>query len=174
MSARTSLLAVRAFRRAKLTDATLVLIGNEFGDYSEAVRRQDVLLQKEFPGGRVVWLEKLSREQTCAAYRAADLFVLPSKAETQPIVLLEAMASHTPWLSTDTGCVSELPGGIVVRSEDEMVARLQELAGSSTLRQKLAAEGRAANQETYDWEQVVAAYQQLMTKICAGTKAAAR
>jgi len=46
--------------------------------------------------GRVVVLERLSRAQTCAAYRAADLFVLPAKAETQPVVLLEAMASHTP------------------------------------------------------------------------------
>lgn len=164
---KNQLLAVRAFRRAQLKDATLVLIGNEFNDYSEQVRQLDVDMQKEFPLGRVVLLEKLSRAQTCAAYRAADLFVLPSKAETQPIVLLEAMASHTPWLSTDTGCVSELPGGIVVRSEDEMVNRLCELAGSAALRQKLAAEGFAANQKKYDWEQVVAAYQQLIAKVCA-------
>ena len=64
------------------------------------------------------------------AYRAADLFVLSAKAETQPIVLLEAMASRTPWLATDTGCVSELPGGVVVRSEDELVEKMRELASS--------------------------------------------
>jgi glycosyltransferase involved in cell wall biosynthesis len=170
---KNQLLAVRAFRRAKLADATLVLIGNEFNDYTEQVRRRDDELQKEFPAGRVVWPEKLNRKQICAAYRAADLFILPSKTEAQPIVLLEAMASHTPWLSTDVGCVSELPGGIVVRTEDEMVNRLHELAGSTTRRQKLAAEGWAASQETYDWEQVVAAYQQLITKLCAEGQVAA-
>ncbi len=163
---KNQLLAVRAFRRAQLADATLVLVGSEFNDYSEQVCRLDESLQKEFPAGRVVLLEKMSRAQTCAAYRAADLFVLPAKAETQPIVLLEAMASHTPWLSTDTGCVAELPGGVVVRSEDEMVEQLRALVASPSRREKLAAEGWAACQKTYDWEQVVAAYDRLIAKVC--------
>jgi glycosyltransferase involved in cell wall biosynthesis len=163
---KNQLLAVRAFRRAQLKDATLVLIGGEFNGYSEQVWRLDAALQKELPAGRVVLLEKLSRAQTCAAYRAADLFVLPAKAETQPIVLLEAMASQTPWLSTDTGCVSELPGGIVARSEDDLVEKMRELASSPALRQKLADDGRAACRQTFDWEQVVAAYDRLATKVC--------
>jgi glycosyltransferase involved in cell wall biosynthesis len=163
---KNQLLAVHAFRRAQLKDAALVLIGSEFNDYSEQVRQLDAELQKEFPAGRVLLLEKLSRAQTCAAYKAADLFVLPAKAETQPIVLLEAMASHTPWLSTDTGCVSELPGGIVTRSEDDLVEKMSELALSPTLRQKLTDDGWAACQQTYDWEQVVAAYDRLVTKVC--------
>jgi len=170
---KNQLLAVGAFRRAKLGDATLVLIGNEFNDYTEQVRLRDDELQKEFPAGCVVWLEKLNRKQICAAYRTADLFILPSRAESQPIVLLEAMASHTPWLSTDVGCVSELPGGVVVQTENEMVTRLQELAGSAALQQQLAADGWAANQKTYDWEQVVAAYERLITKVCAERQVAA-
>jgi len=163
---KNQMLAVRAFRRAQLKDATLVFVGSEFNDYAEQARRQDAELQTEFPAGRVVWLEKLTRAQTCAAYCAADLFVLAAKAETQPIVLLEAMASQTPWLSTDTGCVSELPGGLVARSEDELVKKMRELASSPALRQKLMAEGWAACQQTYDWEQVVAAYDRLITKVC--------
>lgn len=131
---KNQLLAVCAFRRAQLKDATLVLIGSEFNDYSERVRQLDAELQGEFLPGRVVLLGKLSRAQTCAAYRAADLFVLAAKAETQPIVLPEAMASHTPWLFTDTGCVSELPGGIVARSQDDLVDKLRELASSPALR----------------------------------------
>ena len=92
--------------------------------------------------------------------------MLPAKAETQPVVLLEAMASHTPWLSTDTDCVSELPGGIVARSEDDLVEKMRELASLPALRQNLAAEGWAAGQKTYDWERVVAAYDRLVTKVC--------
>src|SRR5208282_5131331 len=147
-----------AFRRARLKNSVLILIGGTFNEYSEQVRRLDANLQKDFPDGRVVLLEKLTRSQTCAAYRSADLFLLPSRAETQPIVLLEAMASRTPWLSTNHGCISELPGGIVVNSENEMVERLRELAGSATLRQQLAAEGWAASQKTYAWDKVVEAY----------------
>lgn len=163
---KNQLLAVRAFRQARLADATLVLIGSEFNDYAAQVRQVDVSMQKDFPTGHVVLLEKLNRRQTCAAYRAADLFVLPAKAETQPIVLMEAMASHTPWVSTDTGCVSELPGGLVVRSETELVEKIRSLATDPDLRQKLAAEGWAACQQTYDWKQVVAAYDRLIRKVC--------
>lgn len=163
---KNQLLAVRAFRRAQLKDATLVLIGSEFNNYSEQVQELDAELQRELPLGRLVLLEKLTRAQTCAAYRAADLFVLAAKAETQPIVLLEAMASHTPWLSTETGCVSELPGGIVAYSEDDLVKKMYELASSPALRQKLTDNGWAACQKTYDWEQVVTAYGRLITKVC--------
>jgi len=162
---KNQLLAVRAFRRAQLKDATLVFIGSEFNDYSEAMKRLDAELQPQFPAGRVALLEKLSRTQTCAAYKTADVFVLPAKAETQPIVLLEAMASHTPWISTDTGCVSELPGGLVARSEDDLVGKMKELAGSPVLRQKLIDEGWAACQQTYDWERVIAAYGRLVESV---------
>jgi glycosyltransferase involved in cell wall biosynthesis len=162
---KNQLLAVRAFRRAQLKNGILILIGGEFNGYSEQLRQLDAELQTDFPDGRVLLLEKLTRSQTCAAYRAADLFVLPSRAETQPIVLLEAMASRTPWLSTNIGCISELPGGIVVNSENEMVEKMRELAGSETLRQKLAGEGWAASQKTYDWDKVVEAYARLIDRL---------
>jgi glycosyltransferase involved in cell wall biosynthesis len=163
---KNQLLAVRAFRRAQLPDATLALIGSAFNDFAARVRQLDVELQKEFPAGRILMLEKLSRAQTCAAYRAADLFVLPAKAETQPIVLLEAMASRTPWLSTDTGCVAELPGGLVVQTENEMVEKMKALMADASLREQLAEAGWAACQKTYDWEKVVAAYARLVTQVC--------
>jgi glycosyltransferase involved in cell wall biosynthesis len=158
-------LAVRAFRRAQLDNATFVFIGSELNYYLEEAKQLDARFQRKFPAGRVEFLENLSRAQTCAAYKTADLFVLPSKAETQPIVLLEAMASRTPWISMDTGCVSELPGGIVVGSENEMVRNMKELAGSPTLRQKLVDEGWMASQFTYNWEQVVAAYGRLVEQV---------
>ena len=162
---KNQLLAVRAFRRAQLPDTTFVLIGSEFNSYTAQVRQLDAEMQKEFPAGHVLMLEKLSRAQTCAAYRAADLFVLSAKAETQPIVLLEAMASRTPWLSTDTGCVVELPGGLVACSEDELAEKMKGLMADKNLRQNLAEAGWAASQKTYDWEKVVAAYEQMLLKV---------
>lgn len=162
---KNQVMTVRAFRRAQIKDATLVLIGSEFNDYSKQVQQMDEELRQTCPAGRVVMLEKLTRTQTCAAYRAADLFVLSAKAETQPIVLLEAMGSHTPWLATDVGCVRELPGGRIVRSETEMTLEMKKLAADPALRKQLAEAGWAACQKTYDWEQVIAAYEQLFMKL---------
>jgi glycosyltransferase involved in cell wall biosynthesis len=91
--------------------------------------------------------------------------VLSAKAETQPIVLLEAMASHTPFISTNTGCVTELPGGIVVQTETEMADQIRNLMNSPTRRQNLGETGWNACKTTYDWERVISAYDALFLNL---------
>lgn len=43
-------------------------------------------------------------------YRAADLFVHPSRMDTQPLVVLESLACGTPVITTDVGGVTETLG----------------------------------------------------------------
>lgn len=54
-----------------------------------------------------------------ALYESSDLFVSASKTECQPLVILQAMAYGIPFLSSDVGCVSELPGGFVYKSKHD-------------------------------------------------------
>lgn len=51
-------------------------------------------LKARYP--HVRWLGILPRDELARVYAAADLFVMPSKAETFGLVMLEAMASGTP------------------------------------------------------------------------------
>jgi glycosyltransferase involved in cell wall biosynthesis len=152
-------LAVRAFRQAHLPGATLVLIGSEFNEYEAMVRRLA-------PEGRVLFLEKLSRDITLAAYKACDVFVLSSTHETQPIVIMEAMACGKPFISTESsGAIAELPGGLVVRSEREMTEQMTHLYENPAVRKTLGDTGRSACLARYTHERVVDAYVKLLDSL---------
>ena len=158
-------MAVSAFRKARMKNSTLVLIGSEFNDYAREVMSLDERLAGQYPEGRVVFIEKLERSLTLAAYSACDIFLLASKAETQPIVLLEAMAAGIPFVSTDTGCVSELPGGIVACNEAALSAALAERHDNEAKRRELGDLGRKAVLESFTREKVVDAYAALIEEL---------
>ena len=155
-------LALRAFLRADCADATLLLIGNQFNAYSDHLR---TLCLNAADGNRVRFFAGLPRAELNEAYAASDLVVLSSRAESQPLVLLDAMAAGRAFVSTDVGCVSELPGGIVVRDERAMADALRELLRQPERRAALAAAGRAACAQTYSWSRVADRYEELLARL---------
>jgi len=63
-------------------------------------------------------------------YERADIFVLPSRSEGQPTVVLEAQAAGVPVVSTDVGCVDELIGAgaiVTVRTPEQFAACVRTL-----------------------------------------------
>ncbi|MDZ7294412.1 MAG: glycosyltransferase family 4 protein [candidate division KSB1 bacterium] len=97
--------------------------------------------------------------------RAADLFVLPSRAEGQPNALLEAMACGLPCVArrldgvTDELLLNGRRGRLVDGDEAEDFARaLLELAESPQTRKTLGAEARAYVERHHDIGRVADAY----------------
>lgn len=101
------------------------------------------------------------------AIASADLFLFTSKIECAPLVILEAMAAGTPWVSYDVGNVSELQGGIVAGSSTDLVeAARSVLAGA---RPELGGEGRTAWEARHQWPAVIDRYEALFTRIAAAS-----
>jgi len=101
----------------------------------------------------------------------ADVLVQPSRADTLPLAVLEAMAGGLPVVGTRVGGIPELvldgETGIVVPSEDPraLAAALDSLAASPERRRELGRRGRARAQESFSPERttrrMVALYEEL-------------
>jgi 1,2-diacylglycerol 3-alpha-glucosyltransferase len=159
---KNQMLALRAFREIALEKSTLVFIGSEFNDYSTRLFQLDQELKEAgFSKGRVLILEKIERPVVIAALKACDVVVLSALAETMPVAILEAMAASKPFISTDTGCVRELPGGIVVRNLEDFRNAMLLLAGDPRRRQELGNLGRVACENSCSMQKVLNEFQQI-------------
>jgi glycosyltransferase involved in cell wall biosynthesis len=85
----------------------------------------------------------------------ADIFVLPSRAENQPVAIIEAMARGLPVISTAIGAIPEtvidgVCGLIVPPGEvDPLATAIEALAQDAAMRQRMGKAGRARWQEKY-------------------------
>jgi glycosyltransferase involved in cell wall biosynthesis len=149
-----------AVLRSGVAAATLVLIGPEINDYARRIRRHWDKLER--PGLRLLSLAGLSSSDILSAYKEADMFIQASRTECFPLVILGAMASSTPFVSTEVGCVRQLPGGIVVPQIDELPRAIRTLADDKIRRRELAKAGRQACESEYSWPQVWSEYASLV------------
>jgi glycosyltransferase involved in cell wall biosynthesis len=97
------------------------------------------------------------------AIAAADLFLFTSRVECAPLVILEAMAAGTPWVSYDVGNVSELSGGVVAGTFAELLDAARAILDGS--RPELGAQGREAWGANHRWESIVARYESVFEEV---------
>lgn len=144
---------VRAMGR---NDFTLVFVGKEG---SERAR-----LQPLAQGVPVIFLKDIPRADTVAAFHGADLFIFGSRIEAAPLVIIEAMAAATPFVSTDCGNVAEMAGGVVCEPE-AMAKNANRLLDDPGLRAALAKDGLRQVREELNWESVVDRYEALYLRL---------
>ena len=126
-----------------------VVGGNgDLAAWREAAREAGIGDRVEFPG----WLDEAAVGRWLDR---ASIFVLPSRAENQPVAILEAMARGLPVVSTRIGAIPEQvidgqTGLLVPPGESAPLAQaLQELLASPDRRAAMGAAGRARYLERF-------------------------
>lgn len=105
---------------------------------------------------RTTFTGAVSQDGILDLYRSADVFCLPSFAEGVPVVLMEAMATGLPSVSTRVNGIPELvvdgvTGRLVAPGRaDELADVLAELLTDAPQRERLARDGRAHVLEHYE------------------------
>lgn len=147
---------IRAFAQLANPNATLVFIGNEGEKLPE--------LRKQADGLKVKFLTRIPRADTVMAFKSADLFMFGSSTEAFPLVILEAMASKLPFVSTDCGNIRELKGGIVCRVE-QFATEARKILENPSLKEKLGHEGWQEWHNRYTFKAVVEQYEDLYYRL---------
>lgn len=177
--------AIEIFKKTRVKNATLLIIGNRCGIggcYVTCNGKSKFFNRSPFRffDKKKITVKELSRKETVAAYKAADLFLFPSNIECSPIVLFECMASKTPFLTADVGNSKEITGwsksGIVLPTKKDVggmshvnvkeAAKILENIGSDgERRREMAENGFSIWKEKYSWEKIAQQYRELYKDI---------
>jgi glycosyltransferase involved in cell wall biosynthesis len=138
-----------------------VVSDGDFESYSKALEGLDFASSIHFHGPQ-------DPEGVAAIMQFADAFVLSSRYENLPCVLLEALATGTPLIATNVGGVAEIinPGnGILVPSEDKnaLLAAMLEIQQKSYDADQMHQEAVLKYSQTAIAAQLAAAYQQVLS-----------
>lgn len=142
-----------AWGRLAPADWRLVIAGNDDSNHLPVIKRK---ISEQGMGERVVIAGPLFGEAKEAAYRNADLFVLPSYSENFGIVVAEALGFGVPVLTT-TGCpwqelqthkcgwwVEPTPAGIETALNEALRTTNEELSS-------MGRRGRRLVEKNYQW-----------------------
>ena len=94
-------------------------------------------------------------EDAASFYQSIDVFLLPSKMEAQPLVLLEAMASGLPIITTSVGDNKYLVDGngiLCGTSKKEICDAIQEMMKEDM--EKMGLESREIIEQEYAWDKI--------------------
>jgi len=153
-------------------DTLFVLVGSQtYAGVDEPVNMEEMLnyIRHHQLDKNVILTGPLPLEEVRALYVASDVFVLPSLAEGDPLVTLEAMASGKPVIGTKVGGIpNQIRDGwngflIDPGNEQQLAEKIAYLIDNRDDRRRMGENSRRYAEEEFNWgkvaERLLAVYQ---------------
>jgi glycosyltransferase involved in cell wall biosynthesis len=160
-----ALLAIEQVADLLSVPVRLVFVGDPKGSYGQEQQRAALRLQGN-DRVRVSFVD--STEGIGRYYRAADVFLLCSRVESYPRVVLEALAFGLPIISTPVfGVVEQIPDPadafFYMPGDVSLLGKLMlEMANSPKVRQRLSERSKARFAEIPSFDQMLQAYENVL------------
>jgi glycosyltransferase involved in cell wall biosynthesis len=154
--------------RKDIPTLTLTVVGE--GDMQDEYR---AYAQKHGILDAVSFVGKATGDSMALQYRGAQVFALPTTNDSFPTVILEAMASGLPVVSTRVGSISTMVEdgvtGFVVNPGDEraFTDALRNIFADPVRAHAMGQAGRERVCKSYSWDERVQAHHELFTQVLA-------
>ena len=148
-------------------DFSLVVAGSGAAEYEAEIRD---LVDRRGLSELTVFTGIVVGEDKWRLLRAADLFVLPSRHESSPVAVMEAMASGTPVVISDQvgmhGEVADAGAGLVTTLDPADVAgAIGRLLDDPEAAERMGRAGEALAARRYTWERVASDIEALYEEV---------
>jgi len=142
----------------------LKIFGQEFTPYTIKLKEEAVKLGIE--DDFLSFYEGVEGVDLLKEYGKSLAFIYGSRTECQPLVILDAMASGTPFISRSTGCIDSLPGGIAVTNEEIAAISLDTIIENEGVWKTFHTDGLIAARTDYKYETVCERFNFAISDIC--------
>jgi len=154
---------LRAYANSILKNKVqLDICGQKFSSFSQEL--QDLASHLGLDPDYVHFHEGLSQADLLDKYSKARLFVYGSHTECQPLVLLDAMATGTPFISRATGSIPLMGGGISVHTEAEATQAMNYLYENKVEWESLSQAGQSQARDKHSPDKVRGLLMAALTK----------
>jgi glycosyltransferase involved in cell wall biosynthesis len=161
---------VNAFKSIHPTDWELIIAG-----YDELNHQKEVQKEVDTAGlsNSVRFLGPVGNEEKWQVYRDSDVFILPSFSESFGIVVVEALASGLPVITTTRTPWTEIPeydcGWFVDPGEQEIARAMQEAVDmTDQQRYEMGLRGRNLVKQNYTWSAIARRTKDVYSRILNG------
>ncbi len=162
-------LAIKAFAKAELDDAELILVGS--GAEHKRLRRMAVDLGIQ---NRVCFLEWMDQAALYGLLSECDVLVHPSFHDSGAFVCLEAMSFGKPVICLDLGGPAvqvteetgiKVPAKTLAQVVSDIASAMRTLVADSELRSRMGASGRKRVEEHFLWPEKAKAFCQIYESV---------